>query len=128
MSIPFLPAFLLAISIVFSAFKTPWFESLLAQIPTPLSSKFTSLASNSAPNQFKIGYSCPPFAPQRWPAILVIFTTSLYAIASALPPSLPTSYQHCSCLSWFSTCWRIPWNFLPHHIRSTDSYTSSNSI
>jgi len=48
-----------------------------------LSSKFTSLASNSATNQFSIGYSCPPFTPQRWPSILVIFTTSLYAIASA---------------------------------------------
>jgi len=40
---------------------------------------------------------------------LLIFTTSLYAIASAsfcLPQSsLPTSYQHSSCHSWFSTCW-----------------------
>jgi len=32
----FLPAFLLVISIVFSAFKTPWLESLFAQLPTPL--------------------------------------------------------------------------------------------
>jgi len=72
------------------------------------SSKFTSLASNSAMNQFLIGYSCPSFTPQRWLSILVIFTTSLHAISSAslcLLNLLSISYQHCSCLVWFSTCW-----------------------
>jgi len=51
------------------------------------------------------------------PSILVIFTTSLYAIASAslcLPQSpLPISYQHYSCLLWFSTCWPFPLEFPP---------------
>jgi len=44
----------------------------------------------------------------------VVFTTSSYAIASGssaslcLPQSpLPTLYQHYSCLSLFSTCWRL---------------------
>jgi len=42
--------------------------------------------------------TCPPFAPQRWLSMHLIFTTFLYSIASAslcLPQSpLPTSYQH----------------------------------
>jgi len=41
--------------------------------------------------------------------------TSLYAIASpslCLPQSpLPTSYQHYSCLSWFSICWPFSLEF-----------------
>jgi len=32
----------------------------------------------------------------------------------SLPQSrLPTSYRHCSCLSWFSTCWPFPLEFPP---------------
>jgi len=99
----FLPAFLLAIYIVFSAFKLLGSSCYSLNYQHSLSSKFTSLASNSATNQFLIGYSCPPFIPQHWPSIHVIFN-SLYAIASAslcLPQSpLPTSYQQYSCLSW----------------------------
>jgi len=69
----------------FSAFKTPWDESFTrSTINTMhLSSKFTSLASNTATNQFEIGYSCSSFTPHRRPSILVIFTTSLHSIASA---------------------------------------------
>jgi len=40
---------------------------------------------------------------------------SSHSIASAslcFPPSpLPTSYQHCFCLSWFSTCWPFSLEF-----------------
>jgi len=117
MSIPFLPAFRLAIFIIVNMFKTFGSSHYLLNNQHHLSSKFTSLASNSATNRFKIGYSCPPFTPQCWPSKLVIFTTSLYAIASALlclPQSLfPTLYQHCSCLSWFSTCWPASLKFHP---------------
>jgi len=42
MSILFLWAFLLAISIVFSAFKTPWRDSLLAQLPKPPQLQFSN--------------------------------------------------------------------------------------
>jgi len=60
-------------------------------------------------------YSCPPFAPQRWISIHVIFATSLYAIASASlclrQYPLSTSYQHYSCVLWFSTCWPFPLEF-----------------
>jgi len=46
--------------------------------------------------------------PQYLSSLLHLLTPSPYAIASAshcLPQSpLPNSYQHCSCLSWFSTC------------------------
>jgi len=65
----------------------------------------------------QLSCSCPSFNLQRWPSILVIFTTSLHSIASAslcLPQSpRPTSYQHCSCLSRFSTCWPFSLVFSP---------------
>jgi len=47
----FLPAFLLAISIVF---KTLWHESFSLNYQYHLSSKFTSLASNPATNRFEL--------------------------------------------------------------------------
>jgi len=78
-----------------------------------LSCKFTSLAFNSAMNQFYIGYSCPPFTPQRWPSILVIFTTSLYAIASscqlrsAFLNLLSQPRINITLASVVSTCWRL---------------------
>jgi len=73
----------------------------------------TSLASNSTTNLFSIGFSCPPFTPQRWFSILVIFTTSVYVIASASLTKfpLPTSYQQYSCISLFLTCWPFSLEF-----------------
>jgi len=70
-----------------------------------LCSKFTSLGSNLATNQFLSGYSCPPFTPQRWPSILVIYYTFTpsHQLRSASLNLL--SISSCSCLSWFSTHW-----------------------
>jgi len=108
MSIPFLPAFLLTISIVFRSFKTTWLELLLAQLPTALSSKFTSLSFNSATNQFKLATLVHPSldnAGLNTCHIYYILTLHIASASLCLPQSpLPTSYQHCSCLSWFSTC------------------------
>jgi len=64
---------------------------------------------------------------------IIIFTTSSHSIASAslcLPQSpLPTSYQHWSCLSWFSACWpSLVWSLLPHHLRSIDSYLTATNL
>jgi len=52
MSIPFLPAFYLIISIVFSAFKLLGTSRYSLSYQHHLSSKFTSFASNSTTNQF----------------------------------------------------------------------------
>jgi len=103
MSIPFFPAF-------FSQYPSSFARSKL--IDTSLyslniSSKFTSLASNSATNQFQIGWTCPPITPQRWPSIRIIFTTAVHSIASASN----SSPNLISCLSWFSTCWPFSLEF-----------------
>jgi len=103
--------------------QVPWPFSFSAWVVTRSTTNTTS-ALNSLhwlPIQQRINIQlatlCPPFTPQRWPSIHVIFTTCLCAIVSALlcrPQSpLPTSYQHCSCHSWFSTCWPFPMEFPP---------------
>jgi len=42
-------------------------------------------------------------------------THKRHCVSFALPSSIfsPTSYQHYSCLSWFSTCWPFPLEFPP---------------
>jgi len=35
-----------------------------------------------------------------------------HRVSFTVPP-LPTSFQHCSCLSWFSTCWPFSLEFSP---------------
>jgi len=116
MSIPFLPAFLVAISMSSARARLLGSSCYSLNYQYHLGCKFTSLASNLATNRFQIGYSCLPFTPQRWPSILVISTSSLYAIASAslclLQSPLPTSYL-ISCLSWLSTCWHFSLEFPP---------------
>jgi len=113
MSIPFVRSFLLAIPIVFSAFKTPWLELLLAQIyQNHLSSKVTSLASNSASNLFwmatLVHRSLHNAAPQYTSSLLHPYTSASLCL---LQSPLPTSYQKCSRLSFFSTCWPFPLEF-----------------
>jgi len=127
MQIQFLPAFLIAISIVFSVFKIPWYESWLTQQPTPpqLSIHFigfqfsNELISNCLPSS--IVHS----------SILVILTTLLHSIASAslclTPSPRPTSYPRCSCLSWFSACWPFYWNSLLPNLGSIGSYAAFKS-
>jgi len=81
MSFPFLRAFLLAISIVFSAFKTPRLESLLAQLPTPpqLKNSFHWLPIQQRIN-FKLAtlVHCSLYdaAPQYMSSLLPPYTTS----------------------------------------------------
>jgi len=92
----FLQAFLKAISILFSVFKTPWLESLLAQLPTPplLSIHFIGFLFG---NESIINWLLLSTVHSITPALntYVIFTTFLHSITSAslsLPQSpLPTS-------------------------------------
>jgi len=105
-----LTALLLTIFIVFIAFKTPWLESLLSQLPTPpeLNIRLISFqfSNESILNWLVLSTVHSTALPLN---ICHLYVLSLHAIASAslyLPHSLlSTSYQHYSHLSWFLTCW-----------------------
>jgi len=108
MLINFLPKFLLALFSVFSGFKTPWHESLLAQRPNTTSAfKFTSLASNSTNILFQIGHLVHShYTTSALNNCHLYCTFTLHRVGFALPPqsTCPTLYPHCSCLSWMSAC------------------------
>jgi len=117
-------AFLLAISIIFSAFKTPW---LATRSTTNTTSALNSL--HWLPIQQRINFkllSCPPFTPQPGPQYLsyllhpctpsrLLRSVSLNLISQ--PRINITLASH-----GFQHAGPSLWNSLPHHLRSTDSY------
>jgi len=128
MSIPFLTVFLLAISIVFSVFKTP-----SARVVTRSTANITS-AQNSL--------HCLPIKQRINFKLATLVHCSLHNagpqyLSSLLHPYTPTRQLRSACLNLLSQP-RISislascgfrhaghsiWNSLPHHERSIDSYT-----
>jgi len=123
MSIPILPAFLLAISIVFGAYKTPWIESLLAQLLTPWPSALNSL-NHWLLIQQRINFKLATLIYRSLHTLALntchLYYILIYAIASG---SLSSPNNLVSPSRGFRYAGPSLWNSLPHHLRSTDSYT-----
>jgi len=128
MSIQFLPAFLLAISIVYSAFKTPWHESLLAQLPKCTTSALDSL--HWLPIQQRINFklatlvhrSLHDAGPQYSLSLLHTYTPSRQ-LRSASLNLLPQPRINIAFASrGFRHAGPSLWNSLHHHLRSIVSY------
>jgi len=123
MSIPFLPAFLFTISIVFSLGLSRY--SLKYQ--HHLSSKFTLLASNSATNQFKLATlvhrSLHYGGPQYLSSVLHPYTPSRQLHSASLNLLSQPLIINALASAGFRYAGPCLWNSLSHHLRSTDSYT-----
>jgi len=87
-------------------------------------SSFPDKSDSCIPFRLSVCLSGPVLVPSKFPKIRIVtfspHTGCLYLHPYTpprqlrLPQSpLPTSYQHCSCLSWFSTCWPFPLEFPP---------------
>jgi len=132
MSTPFLRAFLLAISIVFSAFKTPWLESLLTQLPTPTQLQILFIGFQFSNESI---LNCLLLSTVH--STTLAFNTCIYILHPYTPSrqlrsaSLNLLSQPCINIALasrgFQNAGASFWNSLFQHLRSTDSYAVFNS-
>jgi len=93
MSIPFLPTFLLAISIVFSAFKTPWLKSLSITNTTSVLKSFNWLPIQQ---RFRINFKLATLVHYSF------YNAGPQYLSSLLHPYMPSCQLHSASLNLLS--------------------------
>jgi len=132
MSIIYLPAFLFAISIVFSAFKTPqWHESFTRSTTNTISALNSLHWLICLPIQQRINFKSDTLVsrslhnacPQYLSSSLHPYTPSRQLRPASLNLLFPPRINIALAWRCFRHAGSSLWNSLLHHLRSIDSYT-----